>query len=202
MNSDQHADALFYLLALILPLSALLARRVPLRKSLTMAGAWIAIFLVGLVIVGVSRGIPGDVRARVTSLLGDDEQHVAGNMVRLRMAPDGHFWATVSINGISRHMLIDSGATTTSLNLETAKAAGLDLAQNPFPVQINTANGIVLAQTSSVGRLALGPIEATDLRVVVADQFGDVNVLGMNFLSRLRSWRVEDRTLILEPRAH
>ena len=40
MNSDQHADALFYLLALILPLSALLTRRVPLKRSLIMAGAW------------------------------------------------------------------------------------------------------------------------------------------------------------------
>ncbi|WP_240320676.1 retropepsin-like aspartic protease family protein [Sphingomonas crusticola] len=187
-------------MALILPLSALLTRRVSLRKSLTMAGAWIAIFVVGLLILGAMRELSGGGWTRITSLLRDDEQHIAGSTVRLRMAPDGHFWATVSINGVSRRMMIDSGATTTSLNLETAKAAGLDLAQNPFPVQIDTADGMIFARTSSVARLVLGPIRASDLRVVVAQEFGDMNVLGMNFLSRLQSWRVEDRTLILQPR--
>ena len=128
------------------------------------------------------------------------EQRVSGSTVRLRMAPDGHFWATVSINGVSRRMLIDSGATTTSLSLDTARAVGLNIEQNPFPVQITTANGTVLARTSSIGKLVLGPITATDLRVVVAQQFGSMDVLGMNFLSRLRSWRVENGMLILEPR--
>jgi aspartyl protease family protein len=200
MNSDQHANAVFYVLALILPLSALLMRRVTLRTSLTMGAAWVAIFVVGLLIVGAIRELSGGGWARVTSLLSDDEQHIAGGTVRLRMAPDGHFWATASINGVSRRMMIDSGATTTSLNLETAKAAGLDLAQSPFPVQISTANGMIFARTSSVARLALGPIQASNLRVVVAPEFGEMNVLGMNFLLRLQSWRVEDRTLILQPR--
>jgi aspartyl protease family protein len=37
--------------------------------------------------------------------------------------------------------------------------------------------------------------------VVVSENFGNLDVLGMNFLSRLHSWRVEDKTLILEPKA-
>jgi len=34
---------------------------------------------------------------------------------------------------------------------------------------------------------------------VVSPAFGETNVLGMNFLSRLASWRVEENTLILVP---
>jgi len=200
MSGDNRADAVFYTLALILPLSALLARRMPVRKLLLMIAAWVAIFLVILLILGAGRDTLGPAWTRFTSLFGDDEQRVSGSTVRLRMAPDGHFWATVSINGVSRRMLIDSGATTTSLSLDTARAVGLDIEQNPFPVQITTANGTVLARTSSIGKLVLGPITATDLRVVVAQQFGSMDVLGMNFLSRLRSWRVENGMLILEPR--
>lgn len=200
MSSDQQADALFYALALILPLSALFARHMPIRKTLAMAGAWLAIFLIAMLILGLGRDRLGPAWTRFAALFGDDEQHVTGGAVRLRMARDGHFWATVSINGITRRMLIDSGATTTSLNLETARAAHLDVDQSPFPVQINTADGMVLARTSSVASLMLGPIAATDLRVVVAPEFGDTNVLGMNFLSRLRSWGVDGQTLILEPR--
>ena len=35
--------------------------------------------------------------------------------------------------------------------------------------------------------------------MVVSPAFGETDVLGMNFLSRLKSWRVEGSTLILEP---
>jgi len=37
------------------------------------------------------------------------------------------------------------------------------------------------------------------LAVVVAEEFGDSNVIGMNFLSQLKSWRVEGNEMILEP---
>jgi aspartyl protease family protein len=40
---------------------------------------------------------------------------------------------------------------------------------------------------------------AKDLPIVVAKEFGDSNVIGMNFLSKLRSWRVEGTEMVLEP---
>jgi aspartyl protease family protein len=201
VNFGKGANVLFMLLVLLLPLSALLSRRIPLKKMLPIALAWFGIFLVVMVAIGLSR-VDG-VRAgwaRVTSLLGDDEQRVSGGTVRIRMAADGHFWATAKINGVDRRMLIDSGATTTSLSLATAHAASLDLDQNPYPTTLTTANGMVFARTSSVAKLELGSIIAKDLRVVVAPEFGDTDVLGMNFLSRLKSWRVEDSMLVLEPK--
>ena len=42
---------------------------------------------------------------------------------------------------------------------------------------------------------------ARDLPVVVAKEFGD-DVICMNFLSRLKGWRVEGRSLILELHHH
>jgi aspartyl protease family protein len=50
--------------------------------------------------------------------------------------------------------------------------------------------------------LRLGDIAARGLGVVVSPAFGDTDVLGMNFLSKLKSWRVEGQTLILEPHHH
>ena len=44
-------------------------------------------------------------------------------------------------------------------------------------------------------------VDAKDLPVVVAEEFGDSNVIGMNFLSSLRSWRVEGTEMVLEPPA-
>ena len=42
--NDRYADFLFYSLWLILPISALAARRIPMKDSFKMALAWVAIF--------------------------------------------------------------------------------------------------------------------------------------------------------------
>jgi aspartyl protease family protein len=69
----------------------------------------------------------------------------------------------------------------------------------PAPVVLKTANGLAPARTGSVGELRLGNIVARDLKVVVSPTLGELDVIGMNFLSKLQSWRVEGRTLVLVP---
>ena len=202
MNQDQGLNAFYIMLALLLPLSALLSRRMPWRQVLPMAAAWIGIFVAVTLIVLASRN--DTMRAgwaRFSGIIGADEQRVTGRTVRVRLAQDGHFWVMAEVNGVAHRMLIDSGATTTSLSLATAHEAGLDLDQNPVPTTVKTANGMIFARTSSVRALEIGPIIARELRVVVAPEFGDTDVLGMNFLSRLKSWRVEGDMLVLEPKA-
>ncbi|MEG3151697.1 hypothetical protein U1769_17535 [Sphingomonas sp. ZT3P38] len=49
--TDQPIDFVYYLLLLILPLSALMARRLPIRDTLKMALAWAAIFGVAFILV-------------------------------------------------------------------------------------------------------------------------------------------------------
>jgi aspartyl protease family protein len=65
---------------------------------------------------------------------------------------------------------------------------------------MRTANGTVRAAAGTVERLEIGGIEARRLKVVISSGLGDTDVLGMNFLSELSSWRVEGRTLILVPK--
>lgn len=137
--------------------------------------------------------------SRLTSSLGLDDQHVSGKELRVRMAPDGHFWATASINGVKRRMLIDSGATVTAISEETAREAGVKTGTNLAPVMLRTANGVAAAQTGSIDELKVGNIVARNLKVVTAPGLGNLDVLGMNFLSKLQSWRVEDNTLVLVP---
>jgi len=138
--------------------------------------------------------------ARLTDDLGLDPQEVTGREVRIRMAPDGHFWADATINGVRRRMLIDSGATVTAISEATAAAARIEGNVAPVPVVLRTANGMAPARSGSVEELRLGNILARDLKVVVSPAFGNMEVIGMNFLSKLASWRVEGRTLILVPR--
>lgn len=137
--------------------------------------------------------------ARLTDRLGIDNQQVAGNDVRIRMSPDGHFWAQAAVNGVERRMLIDSGATVTAVSEQTAQLAAVDRNSSLFPVIMRTANGAIQAETGTVTRLELGGIEARNLKVVISPALGNIDVLGMNFLSQLASWRVEGRTLVLVP---
>jgi aspartyl protease family protein len=137
--------------------------------------------------------------ARFTSALGLDNQQVSGGTLRVRMSPDGHFWVVASINGVKRRMLIDSGATVTAISDSTARAASVDASAGLAPVVLRTANGMAPARTGSIDELRVGNIVARDLRIVTSPGLGDMDVLGMNFLSKLESWRVEGRTLVLVP---
>ena len=136
--------------------------------------------------------------ARFTQQLGIDNQTVAGNELRVRMSTDGHFWVNATLNGTQRRMLIDSGATVTALSEETVRAAGIATGMGLTPVILRTANGATAARTGSIDELRVGNIVARNLKVVSSPGL-DLDVIGMNFLSQLASWRVEGRTLVLVP---
>lgn len=137
--------------------------------------------------------------SRLTSKLGLDDQRVSGKELRVKMSPDGHFWAIASVNGVKTRMLIDSGATVTAISEETAREASVDTGAGLTPVILRTANGATQARTGSIDELRVGNIVARNLKVVTAPGLGTLDVLGMNFLSKLDSWRVEGNTLILVP---
>ena len=137
--------------------------------------------------------------SRLTSSLGLDDQKVSGKELHVRMSTDGHFWVVGSINGVKTRMLIDSGATVTALSEDTARRALIDTGTGLTPVMLRTANGVTPARTGSIDQLRVGNIVARNLKIVTAPGLGSLDVLGMNFLSKLESWRVEGRTLILVP---
>jgi len=196
--SDMTGNILFYVLLLVLPLSALLARRISLGRTAIMALAWIGIFAVGLLIVGVVNQNQWLISGTRSLFYGPD-QSVVGSEVRIPMADDGHFWARATVNGVQRTMLVDSGATVTALSTGTAEAAKVEYDTMGGAAVVSTANGDVTGRPATIGSLKIGGITATDLPTIVAPEFGDQDVLGMNFLSRLKSWRVEGKTLILTP---
>lgn len=157
---------------------------------------WAALGVVVFIALNHQQEI-GALLARVSDRFGY-EQKVEGDTVRIPMSRDGHFWAKVSINGVERRMLVDSGATITALSESTAREAGIESGRG-LPVIIETANGSVHARSTRAETVEVGPLKTSNLEIVVAPSFGEFDVLGMNFLSRLDSWRVEGKTLVLEP---
>ncbi|MEZ5744180.1 MAG: TIGR02281 family clan AA aspartic protease [Sphingomonadaceae bacterium] len=131
--------------------------------------------------------------------LGMPQQSVEGAETRIAMSTDGHFWVKANVNGRPHRFLVDTGATLTAISPATAIDGKVPEKTLRQTVNMRTANGQVRAELASIEELRFGNIVARDLDAVVAPGLGETNVIGMNFLSRLASWRVEGRTLILVP---
>jgi len=192
-------NTIWLVVVLVSAVAALLARRAPVGMLVRSALAWTAI--VAVIVVAVSHRYElAAMVARVDRALGISDQQVSGETVRIRMSPDGHFWARVNLNGVERTMLVDSGSTYTSISDATARAAGIERDRPSVPVEVQTANGITIAWPAHAKSVAVGTLNMANLGVDISDQSDGPELLGMNFLSRLGSWRVEGNTLILEPR--
>lgn len=198
MSEDQSLNLVWAIGALVLVVSSLIARRMSLGRTLKMALTWVAIFGTAFLLFALRDDFSG-IWGRVKLAATGQSAEASGGMVRIAMADDGHFWANGMINGRPARFLIDSGATLTALSRSTAEATGVAIDEAGFPVLVETANGTIEAQRGRIGQLVIGPITRNDLGATVSAELDDTNLLGMNFLSSLKSWRVEGRTLVLEP---
>lgn len=195
MTNDLMLGGLYILMATMLVLGGLMARREPFAKIATMALAWIAIFAGGFVLF-TFRDDLGMVaqRLRAEATGAPVEQ---GETIRIPMAIDGHFWVEGRVNGEPVKFLVDSGATMTTIGSDTAARARVALTPGRDQL-VRTGNGMVRVASGRADELAIGPIERDGMRLHVA-QGENLNVLGMNFLSSLERWGVEGRWLVLDP---
>jgi aspartyl protease family protein len=209
--TGQAASALFLILVISMVASGLLARRLPAVRLLTWAIAWVVLIFGGyLLFRAIEPQITkwqqdrrsGDVMIAPDSAgpQSSATETVGGTVLKVPMSNDGHYWVDAQVNGQGVRFLIDSGASTTALGQQTASTLPLLPDPGSNMVMVQTANGPVSAQRAIVAEMDVGPIRATQLPVIVSPAFGTVNVLGMNFLGKLKSWRVEDGVMILEAR--
>lgn len=191
------------LMAALLAMALGVLGTMTIRRSPTLGRALRAVSTAGLmavlllVVLQLSRMDPRFELA--VPELGLPEQVVEGGETRLPLARDGHFWLEGQINGQPATFLVDTGATLTAVSTETAARVGLAPRSNALPVRMQTANGSVAADLTTIGELRFGNVAARGLDAVIAPGLGPTNVIGMNLLSRLHSWRVEDNVLILVP---
>jgi aspartyl protease family protein len=179
--------------------SSLVARRLPLARTLKYALAWAAIFA-GAVVLYTFRGVAGQAWEQIKREINTATPFRSGRTVRILMNVDGHFHIDARVNSHNVDFMIDSGATTSVMSQADARAANVAIDETGFPVAIETANGMTMMRRAQIGTLDLGGMVRSDHAILVsADAADDVNLLGMNFLSSLKSWRVEGREMVLEP---
>ena len=194
MSDGNGPMAIYYLIVAVAVASSLFAMRLPIGKVLKMAAAWVAIFGVGFIIFSFRSeftSVGQRLRAEATGASITD-----GQTVRIPMADDGHFWVNATVNGRPLRFMVDSGATVTTVSVDSAKAVGMPVGTER--TAISTANGTTQAIKGYADKLEVGTIQRTDFPIDI-NEHDDTNLLGMNFLSSLSSWKVEGNYLVLQP---
>lgn len=195
MTNDLQLGSLYILMAVMLVAGALIGRRSPLAKGVTSILAFIVIFGAGFIVFSFRDDLHY-VAQRLEAEATGRPVRLGGEMIRVPMAVDGHFWVQADVNGVPVDFLVDSGATMTTIGRKTAALAGLSVGEQRNQL-VRTGNGLIRVATTRAQEIALGGIERRNVRMFVAD--GDeLNVLGMNYLTSLKRWSVEGRWLILE----
>jgi aspartyl protease family protein len=195
MSNDTMLGGLYLLMAAMLVLGALITRREPVAKLITMALAWIAIFGAGFVLFTFRDNLGWVAERLKAEAIGTPVEQ--GRETRIPMAIDGHFWVNAKLNGHDVKFLVDSGATTTTIDRDTAKSAGVEMSARR-DLFVKTGNGVIRVASGRADELTIGGITRRDVALEIADN-DDLNVLGMNYLSSLSRWGVEGRWLVLVP---
>lgn len=120
-------------------------------------------------------------------------------VTELKANRGGHFITEADINGAAIEVLVDTGATVVALSYEDAQVAGLRPGNLEFNVPVSTANGIAMAARVKIDRISIDGIEVENVEGMVAQEGAlQGTLLGMSFLSRLASFKVEDGILYLK----
>jgi len=193
MTNDLMLGGVYILMAIMLVLGALMARREPLAKMLTMALAWIVIFAAGFVLFTFRDDFGYLAQRLKAEAIGSPVSE--GRETRIPMAIDGHFWVNAKLNGREVKFLVDSGATMTTIDRKTANAAGVPVSPRADEY-VRTGNGIIRVSSGRAAEISVGGIVRRDVGLQIAEN-DDLNVLGMNYLSSLSRWGVQGRWLVL-----
>lgn len=120
-------------------------------------------------------------------------------ITELKAVKGGHFVTEADINGSSITVLVDTGATAVALSYEDAANAGLRPGSLDYTIPVATANGMAKAARIRIDKISIDGIKVEDVEGFVMPEGAlQGTLLGMSFLSRLDSFKVEDGILYLK----
>ena len=165
-----------------------------------MLGIWVLLILV-LVAGYQYRYELQDFANRVTvGLVPGSPLTVRGgaNAVMVDKLANGHFGVRGEVNGRPVRFIVDTGASSTVLTADDARAVGFDVSSLSYQTPIQTANGTAHAAVAVADTMSVGTITRRRIPVfIVSEDMLTQSLLGMNFLGTLSSFEVRGDRMIL-----
>ncbi|AYD03361.1 TIGR02281 family clan AA aspartic protease [Neorhizobium sp. NCHU2750] len=110
----------------------------------------------------------------------------------------GHFIGNFRINGKPITGLVDTGASLVAINESTARKLGFGGNDLDFRYTANTANGKTEAAHVVLDRVEIGNVRVRDVDAfVLRDSSLSGTLVGMSFLTKLKSYQVKGGSLTL-----
>jgi len=191
-------------LLIFIGIPALRSYRGRLAQGLKDAATWAAFALV-LVAVYSFRSELSVVWQRVAGELLPPGSALSGardgaslHAVRIRKRSDGHFAVNSQINRTNLTLMVDTGASSVVLKNSDARRIGINVAALHYTIPVQTDNGTSFAAPVTLRLVRVGAITINRVSALVSKP-GALNesLLGMSFLTRLRSYEFSGEFLTL-----
>ncbi|MBC8050700.1 MAG: TIGR02281 family clan AA aspartic protease [Chitinophagales bacterium] len=204
MQGDQFVRVVAGLAILILLAGSLIGfYRDKVGDTMRSIGIWALAFLALIILysfrydlIAISERVAGEL-----SPSGSQREIIepGGERGKVRIKRDGgHFFARTMVNGAPVDMLVDTGASSVVLRPEDADMAGLDVRELRFNVPVSTANGTAYTARVRLEDVSIGGIRLRNVEALIAQPNSlNQSLLGMSFLSRLRSYEFSGDFLVL-----
>jgi len=169
------------------------------RRSILHAVAWTGVFALVFTLSTFRHEVEKVVeRVRGELMPSIALTHTTRGEVELRRAWDGHYRASVLINGVEMRMMVDTGASMVLLPFEAMPDLGIDPRRLSYSIPVTTANGRSAVAPLQLREIRIGSIVVNDVTAAVA-QPGRLEsaLLGMSFLERLSETSFVGNKLIL-----
>jgi aspartyl protease family protein len=111
---------------------------------------------------------------------------------------DGHYWADAKVNSAQVHFLVDTGASVVALTKQDARRIGVNIRSAGQFARMSTANGEITVPLVTLKRIRIGNVEVTNVDAVVIEEGLSTSLLGMSFLSQLKTWQTTPAGLVLK----
>ena len=173
------------------------SRRMLGPQHLKYAAAWAGVIAV-LALGFAYRGELGGVVQHLEVAFGDGAGVATGeHELVVPQDADGGYALVAKVNGQRVRFAIDTGASDTVLSPDDARRIGVDMTQLRYVVESETANGKGYGAPYVADRFEVGSLVLSNFKLTVNQAPLSTSLLGVSFLSKLESFRVEDGKLIL-----
>jgi aspartyl protease family protein len=130
---------------------------------------------------------------------GQDRARFVLAATEIKAAQNGHFFTRAEIGKATLEVLVDTGATAVAMSYEDADDAGLSPRSLDYDIPVMTANGVAKAARVTIDKVEVDGVAVRDVEGFVMPRGAmKGTLLGMSYLSKLTSFKVERGFLYLE----
>ena len=139
------------------------------------------------------------IRRLMGEVMPSQVQEQGDGSIIVHAGQNGHFFIEATVNDALVRFMVDTGASDIVLSPDDAKRANIDMSKLTYDRESSTANGYGSSAAVTLDHLAIGSLHMSHLSASVNKADMEESLLGMSFLKRLQSFRVEGNTLVLIP---